>query len=291
MTKLGAVFVPQWEPEQLRGVARAADEAGLEEVWLWEDCLLGGGVAGAAAALAWRERLRVVVGLLPTPLRNVALTAMEAANLERMFPGRSMLGIGHGVQDWMGQVGARAESPVTLLREYASALRALLDGERVTTEGRYVNLTGVELAWKPQSPPPLLVGASGPRSLRLCGEVGDVIILSGGTTPEETAQARALIEEGRAKAGRTTPYTLAVYLIAATGADQLERRQRAHETWQLKDPVEDVTVGGDATAVAASLRRWIDAGADTIVLQPTADEPSPEDFVRFIATELRPLVS
>ncbi|MDP9797993.1 alkanesulfonate monooxygenase SsuD/methylene tetrahydromethanopterin reductase-like flavin-dependent oxidoreductase (luciferase family) [Catenuloplanes nepalensis] len=290
MTKLGAVFVPQWEPERLRGVARAADEAGLEELWLWEDCFFESGVASAAAALAWTERLRVVVGLLPAPLRNVALTAMEAANLERMFPGRSMLGLGHGVQDWMGQAGARAGSPVTLMREYATALRALLDGEKVTVSGRYVNLDGVELVWKPASPPPLLVGASGPRSLRLCGEVGDVVILSGGTTPAETARARALIEEGRAAAGRTDPVTLAVYLIAATGDDHEARLRRAHETWGMTDPVADVTVGGDPAEIAAGLRRWADAGADTIVLQPTADEPSPEDFVRFVATELRPLV-
>ncbi|GAB7041854.1 MULTISPECIES: LLM class flavin-dependent oxidoreductase [Catenuloplanes] len=290
MTKLGAVFVPQWEPERLRGVARAADEAGLEELWLWEDCFFESGVASAAAALAWTERLRVVVGLLPVPLRNVALTAMEAANLERMFPGRSMLGLGHGVQDWMGQAGARAGSPVTLMREYATALRALLAGEQVTVSGRYVNLDGVELVWKPASPPPLLVGASGPRSLRLCGEVGDVVILSGGTTPAETARARALIEEGRAAAGRTDPVTLAVYLIAATGDDHRERLRRAHATWGMTAPVEDVTVGGDAAAIAAGVRRWTDAGADTIVLQPTEDEPSPEDFVRFVATELRPLV-
>ncbi|MDR7280540.1 LLM class flavin-dependent oxidoreductase [Catenuloplanes atrovinosus] len=291
MTKLGAVFVPQWEPERLRGVARAADEAGLEELWLWEDCFFESGVASAAAALAWTERLRVVVGLLPAPLRNVALTAMEAANLERMFPGRSMLGIGHGVQGWMGQAGARVESPVTLMREYVGALRGLLGGERVTVRGRYVNLDGVELVWKPASPPPVLVGASGPRSLRLCGEVGDVVILSGGTPPGEVARARALIEEGRTAAGRTTPVTLAVYLIAATGAGQFERRRRAHRTWGLTGPVEDVTVGGDAAEIAAQLRRWTDAGADTIVLQPAADEPSPEDFVRFVARQLRPLVS
>ena len=39
------------------------------------------------------------------PLRNVALTAMELATVERMFPGRFVPGIGHGVLDWMGQVG------------------------------------------------------------------------------------------------------------------------------------------------------------------------------------------
>src|SRR6266545_1848052 len=65
MTTLGAVFLPQLPPERLRGVARLADESGLEELWLWEDCFRESGVAAAAAALAWTERLRVGGGLLP----------------------------------------------------------------------------------------------------------------------------------------------------------------------------------------------------------------------------------
>ena len=62
---------------------------------------------------------RVGIGLMPAPLRNVATAAMEIATLERLFPGRFVPVVGHGVQDWMGQIGARAESPLTLLREYA----------------------------------------------------------------------------------------------------------------------------------------------------------------------------
>src|SRR3954467_8313893 len=114
MTGLGVVFRPQLPPERLRAVARLAGAGGLGELWLWEDCFLEGGVSTAAAALAWTERVRVGIGLLPVALRNVAVTAMEAATLHRMFPGRAILGVGHGVQAWMGQVGARAESPVTL---------------------------------------------------------------------------------------------------------------------------------------------------------------------------------
>jgi alkanesulfonate monooxygenase SsuD/methylene tetrahydromethanopterin reductase-like flavin-dependent oxidoreductase (luciferase family) len=53
-------------------VTRAAEEAGLEELWLWEDCFAESGVAPAAAVLGWTQRLRVGIGLLPVPLRNVA---------------------------------------------------------------------------------------------------------------------------------------------------------------------------------------------------------------------------
>lgn len=205
MTVLGVVFRPQLPPERLRAVARAADDAGLEELWLWEDCFLEGGISAAAAALAWTERVRVGVGLLPVPLRNVAVTAMEAATLHRMFPGRAILGVGHGVQDWMGQVGARAESPVTLLREHLDALRALLRGERVSTDGRYVKLDGVALDWPPTGAPEVLAGATGPRSLRLSGAAADGTVLTAATAPEGVRRARRLIDEGGSRrAGPTT---------------------------------------------------------------------------------------
>ncbi|NUQ95460.1 MAG: LLM class flavin-dependent oxidoreductase, partial [Streptomyces sp.] len=206
MTGLGAVFRPQLPPERLRDVARLADESGLEELWLWEDCFREGGISTAAAALAWTERLRVGVGLLPVPLRNVAITAMETAALHRMFPGRPVVAVGHGVQDWMGQVGARVESPVTLLREHLVALRALLGGERVTTEGRYVRLDDVALDWPPAGPVPVLAGATGPRSLRLAGEAADGTILTASTSADGVRRARRLIDDGRESAGRTDPH-------------------------------------------------------------------------------------
>ncbi|GLP68098.1 oxidoreductase [Streptomyces sp. TUS-ST3] len=290
MTGLGAVFRPQLPPERLRALARLADESGLEELWLWEDCFREGGISTAAAALAWTERVRIGVGLLPVPLRNVAITAMEAATLHRMFPGRPVLGIGHGVQDWMGQVGARAESPLTLLREHLDALRALLRGERVTTRGRYVSLDDVALDWPPEGPVEVLTGATGPRTLRLAGGSADGTVLTAGTPPEGVRRARGLIEEGRREAGRTgEPHRVVVYLLTATGPDA-SARLRAELTEEGLADVPDLGVAGDAEAVAKAVQRLADAGADTVVLQPTADEPDPEGFVRFTAREVRPLV-
>ncbi|MEV6760520.1 LLM class flavin-dependent oxidoreductase [Streptomyces sp. NPDC051105] len=291
MTALGAVFRPQLPPERLRAVVRLAEEVGLEELWLWEDCFREGGISTAAAALAWSERVRIGVGLLPVPLRNVAITAMEAAALHRMFPGRAILGVGHGVQDWMGQVGARAESPLTLLREHLGALRALLRGERLSVDGRYVRLDDVALDWPPAGPVQILAGAGGPRTLRLTGEAADGTILTAATPPDGVRRARRLIEEGRAAAGRGAdePHQVVVYLLTATGADAAARL-RAELAAEGLDSVPELGVAGDAGAVAEAVRRLTEAGADTVILQPTGDEPDPEGFVRFTAEEVRPLV-
>ncbi|QEV21626.1 LLM class flavin-dependent oxidoreductase [Streptomyces alboniger] len=290
MTALGVVFRPQLPPERLRAMVRAADDAGLAELWLWEDCFLESGIASAAAALAWSERLHVGVGLLPVPLRNAALATMEAATLHRLFPGRVTLGVGHGVQDWMGQVGARAESPLTLLREHLGAMRALLAGERVTTEGRYVRLDGVALDWPPASAPAVYAGARGPRSVRLTGEAADGTILDASTTPEGVREARRLIDEGRRVAGRTdTAHPVVVYLHAATGPDA-QARLRAELARDGREGTPGLGVAGGADDVAKGVRRLAEAGADTVVLQPTADEPDPEGFIRFVTDEVGPLV-
>jgi alkanesulfonate monooxygenase SsuD/methylene tetrahydromethanopterin reductase-like flavin-dependent oxidoreductase (luciferase family) len=252
---LGVVFRPQLPPERLRQVAVTADEAGLDELWLWEDCFLEGGIATAAAALAWTARLRVGIGLLPVPLRNVALTAMEVATLQRMFPGRVLVGVGHGVQSWMAQVGARVESPMTLLREYVEALQALLRGEQVTVDGRYVKLDAVALDWPPLAPAPILIGATGDRSIRLSGELADGTILVSRTTPERISQARRLVDEGRGN----RPHTMVVYT--------------------------EVPDGG-AEALTDVVRRWTAAGADTVVFEPGPDDDNAEDLVRLVAGEV-----
>ncbi|MFF5495186.1 LLM class flavin-dependent oxidoreductase [Streptomyces aquilus] len=292
MTALGAVFRPQLPPERLRDVARLADDAGLEELWLWEDCFREGGISTAAAALAWTERMKVGVGLLPVPLRNVAITAMEIAALHRMFPGRAVVGVGHGVQDWMGQVGARVESPVTLLREHLVALRALLRGERVTTDEqwRYVHLDDVGLDWPPATPAPVLAGATGPRTLRLTGEAADGTILTASTTADGVRRARQLIDEGRGEApGGHGSHRVVVYLLTATGPDATRRLHAELADEGLQD-VPDLGVAGDAGAVAKAVQRLAEAGADAVILQPTGDEPDPEGFVRFAAEDVRPLV-
>jgi 5,10-methylenetetrahydromethanopterin reductase len=288
--RLGVAFVPNLPPERLRPLARAADAAGLDELWVWEDCFKESGIASAAAALAWTERITVGVGLLPVPLRNVALTAMEIATLDRLFPGRFVAGVGHGVQDWMQQVGARVQSPMTLLREHAEVLRRLLNGERVSVAGRYVTLDDVALDWPPLSPPALRLGGAGPKSLQLAGELGDGTLLTGALTDDEVREACAVI--AKANAGRTAAFgvhdILATHIIA-TGAGAQERVDAEVVRWDKPAGI-GIGIGGDAATIAASLMRLASFGVTAVAVQPTEDEPDLEGLIDFVAREVRPLL-
>lgn len=283
MTILAATCWPQVPPERLREVARVAEESGLAELWLWEDCFWGGAMSTASALLAWTDRLPVGIGVLPVPLRNVALAAMEAAALQRLFPGRVTVGVGHGVQHWMGQVGARAGSPLTLLGEYLSALRGLLAGQRLTVDGRYVKLDDVALDWPPLAPAPVFAAAAGPRTLALSGQLADGTILDSSGTVDRVRDARRIIDEARAAAGRTGPHPIVLYLLTVTGPDAARRLEAMGRAGTA-------AVAGDAHAVAEAVRFWAAAGADKVVLHPAADDSDPIAFIRFTAEQVRPLL-
>jgi alkanesulfonate monooxygenase SsuD/methylene tetrahydromethanopterin reductase-like flavin-dependent oxidoreductase (luciferase family) len=272
MATLGAIVLPHNPPEQLLPIARIADESGLDELWLWEDSFLTGGIASAAAALGATERLAVGVGVLPVPFRNVALTAMEIATLHRLFGDRAIIGIGHGVQEWMEQVGARAPSPLTLLREYTTALRELLSGAETSTDGRYVRLDRVRLAWPPSGSPDILLGAEGPKSKQLAVEVGDGIILVGGTTPADIAALPG------------SPRRIVVFVPTAFGADGPARLAAVDYRHG------ESGLAGSPAEVAEGARRWIEAGATTVVLQPLESEPDAAEFVRIAGAAVQPIL-
>ncbi len=293
MHRIGAVFQPSFPPERLRPTVEAAEAAGVPELWLWEDCFEQSAFGTAAAALAWSERMKVGIGIAPMPLRNVAATAMEIGSIARLFPDRFLPGVGHGVQRWMGQTGSRVASPLTLMREYVPALRQLLAGEEVTADGRYVKLDRVRLDWPPASVPMVHAAGEGPKTLRLTGETADGTILAAGTSTDRVAQAVSMIADGRRAAGRDGRNEVVVYLIAAFGGREAhERATRDLVRWNLPDD-EGLVAVGDASEVAQVAERYFAAGADTVVLQPTGDEPDLGGFmcgVGAVARQLAPTV-
>jgi alkanesulfonate monooxygenase SsuD/methylene tetrahydromethanopterin reductase-like flavin-dependent oxidoreductase (luciferase family) len=254
--RVGVIFRPNLAPERLRRYVETVEDTGLDDLWLWEDCFYEGGLTSASAALAWSTSIRVGVGLLPVPLRNPALAAMEIATVSRLFPGRFTPAVGHGVLTWMEQVGARAASPMGLLRESVTATRALLHGETVTVAGDYVRLDRVALDWPPIDVPPVLVGARGHKTLALAGELADGIVLDAEVTPGGISPDA--VRDAIATSAASRPQQVVVY-VPITAAD----------------PVAEV---------ARTIRAYADAGATTVAMQPAPEDPDVDATIRLAAS-------
>lgn len=202
-SRIGLIALPQLPPRDIPRFARHAEELGFDELWFAEDCFFAGGIAAASAALAATRSIAVGLGVLPAVARNAAFTAMEVAALAELYPGRVTVGLGHGMAAWMRQIGAYPRSPLTALGEHLDAVRRLLAGETVRTQGNHVRLDAVRLDHPPAQVPPVLAGVRGPRSLELSGARADGTMLAWPVTPAYLIEARSHIDAGRAAAGRT----------------------------------------------------------------------------------------
>jgi len=180
-------------------VAERLERDGVDQLWVIEDCFYTAGISLAATALARTERLTVGLGT-----RNPAVTAMELATLANLAPGRLLAGIGHGVQDWMGQMGERTLSPLTTFEEVLTVVGRLLRGETVSFDGQEVTMSDVALDAQPSTVPPLLAGVRGPKSLALAGRIADGLVLAEGAGPTYVAQSIA-------HAGEPDPFRVSVF--------------------------------------------------------------------------------
>ncbi|HSP29256.1 MAG TPA: LLM class flavin-dependent oxidoreductase [Ilumatobacteraceae bacterium] len=199
-------------------VAEALEAANVDQLWVIEDCFYTAGVSLAATALARTESLTVGIGILPAVARNPAVTAMELATLANLAPGRLLAGIGHGIQEWMEQMGARTPSPLTTLDEAITIVRRLLHGETVTFEGSVFTMREVALDAAPADPPPVLAGVRGPKSLALAGRVADGVVLAEGAGP-------TYVRESIQRAGARNPFRVSVFTALAIGDDAREMRR------------------------------------------------------------------
>ncbi|MEV4755429.1 LLM class flavin-dependent oxidoreductase [Micromonospora sp. NPDC049559] len=259
-TPIGVMYRCDTPPENLPAYARLVERLGYDELWVVEDCFFAGAVSAAAIAAASTENLTVGIGILPAAFRNPALAAMEVANLVRTFPGRILPGFGHGMPDWVRQVGADHPSPLAVLGETVTAVRALLAGETVTVDGRYARLAGVALEFPPAQPPPVYTGVRNERSLRLSGRLADGTILAECAGPAQIRWARGLIDEGRREAGRTDPHRLTVYThLDLDAAPTSARREIAARL--LDGPPLSPADGDLAAEIAALLARSPDLAA------------------------------
>jgi 5,10-methylenetetrahydromethanopterin reductase len=283
--RIGLRWDPGWDPIDLSRVATFAEQVGFDELWMVEDCFSAGGLTSASLALAATERLEVGIGLLPAVVRNPAIAAMELAVLARVYPKRFLAAFGHGVPEWMRQIGSEPAHRMASLRETVDAVRTLLHGEKLDFSGRHVHLDNVRLEHPPQFPPPILIGTTGPRGLALAGRSADGILLVELATPAAVEWSR--LQSG-ANPGRVVAYCLlsiddddAAGLVAVR--PQVERWMRSGAYPYMSElagmgrdgagPLADdvlatIAAAGRPETCRRTIEALWDAGADSVVLLP-----------------------
>jgi 5,10-methylenetetrahydromethanopterin reductase len=288
---LGLKFAREWPPEELVAFCRGAEVAGFDELWLVEDLGFHGGFGPCGVALASTERITVGLAIAPAVVRNAAYLAMEVASLARMYPGRFHMGLGHGVESWIAQVGATPSSWIDSLRETTDAMRRVTAGGPVSYEGTHVRLDDVELAFPATAT--VSLGVRGPRGMALAGEVADGVIFAELSGPAYIARVRRAL-------GPDARFTVLVH--ASSHPERLRQQidlrlaqprfhgqlvdygQERIDRWVAgiggqpdpdDDPYREFGVAGPFDTWAAQAEQWFEAGADSVVFAPTiADTPS-----------------
>jgi alkanesulfonate monooxygenase SsuD/methylene tetrahydromethanopterin reductase-like flavin-dependent oxidoreductase (luciferase family) len=301
---LGIMYRREHAPESLPLFARKAEEAGFDEIWVVEDCFYASGIASATAALAVTNRISVGLGIMPAVARNPVFTAMEIATLARLYPGRFLPGIGHGMAGWMRQIGAFPKSQLAALEEVAFTVREILAGKRIDFRGKQVHLDQVELVHPPDVIPPISLGVRGPKSLALSGKIADGTILAEFAAPAYVSWAKTQIAGG-IEDGSVADHRMTVFVWACAGASTEDAREglrplvasaivsgkvdvqlapmgimsqvrelRSIEDFEtlaaaIPDPwIDQLAVVGTPDDWRASIDRFVDAGADAVVLVP-----------------------
>ncbi len=273
--RLGLLVDRALPPEQLPELATSAERLGADELWLVEDLGWTGAIATVATALAATTRLHVGIGIIPAPLRNPAVLAMELATLERLHPGRLIVGIGHGVTEWMQRIGVATPSPLTLLEETFTAVRTLLTGDELDLDGKAVRIHGVRLVHPPARVPALIAGVKGPKSLELAGRIADGTLLAEGSGRAHIVEAHAAAARG----GGNPTHDVNVFVHLAIDDDPAVARTRiapaaVDAAGFLGIRVDETTVaaGSPAEAAATVTALW-DAGAASVIVRPVGDDP------------------
>lgn len=279
------MFRRDYAPELLPAFAKKTEEAGFDELWVVEDLGFHGGFSQCAAALAVTETLNVGLGIAPAVVRNAAFLAMEWATTARMFPGRFHMGLGHGVDSWIEQVGETPTSWLASLEEVTVSAKRLLAGERVTIDGRHVHLNDVGLVHPVVGPPPpISFGVRQAKSIALAGRVADGVILAECSGPAYVAETRAAIGPN----SRLTVFMNATPNVEAARAEVDTRIRQGRFASQMKiyegtdvDLHSEILISGHPSTWLNQVQRWIDAGADSIVWVPLMTE-SPAALDTFI---------
>jgi len=211
------------------GAAVEAERLGYEAVLVGESGLEVDAFVTAAAVLGATQQVRCGPGVAGVWDRHPVALARAAATLDRLAPGRALLGLGRGERAAVEHgLGLSWEESQAAVEDAVAICRRLLRGEAVRHRGRRwsaeIGPPGERSAawWRV----PLLLAAVGPRTLRLAGAAADGVLLNYGAPLEYVRWAVEQVAEGARAAGRD-PAAVDVYgylFVARTDTDDATAR-------------------------------------------------------------------
>lgn len=268
-------------------------------------------VLGALAV----ETTDLVIGTgvtCPTFRTHPAIIAQAAATVAAMMPGRFFLGVGTGEnlnEHVLGQRWPASDIRREMLEEAIGVIRALWSGEEVSHRGRYYEVENATIFTRPETPPRLLVAASGELAADLAGREGDGLI---STSPD--ADLVATFRAARSGAGPAGADEAPRYgmLTVCWAPDEAEARRTALEWWpnsalrgelsvelplpaHFEQATRDVTeeriaeaivCGPDPEAHARAIGEFADAGFDHVYVHQVGPEQA--GFIDFFSREVMP---
>jgi probable F420-dependent oxidoreductase len=212
--KLG-LYLRNMGPQSTRSLiaeaARAAEEAGIDDLWVADHLALApeesegsdGRYVEPLATLAFlagiTERVNLAVGVLIVPYRPALLTAKWIASIQELSGGRLILGVGVG---WMERefralgVDRRRRGAIT------DATLAFLHACFADDE---VEANGQRFLFRPRPPrPPIIVGGAPPHAIRRAVRFGEGWMPTGAHIQMLEAGIASL-RDGMAAAGKPAP--------------------------------------------------------------------------------------
>jgi len=283
------VQLPEVEREvrwpELLDMARLAEEIGLDGLWVGEHLLYrfaDGTTRGPweawslmAALSAATTRIRIGPLVACTAFHNPAILAKQADTLDELSGGRFVLGLGAGWNETEFRAfGIPFDRRIARFEEAWTIITTLLRDGSIDFEGRFHTARDCELVPRGPTPggPPILIGSSGERMLRITmpgADAWNAWYADTGNHPDGVEPLRRRVDAACAAAGRpprTVARTVAVLVRLPGGSGRV--MGDASEVMQVA-PLE-----GPPEAIADGLRAYAAAGIGEVqlVLDPISRE-------------------
>lgn len=278
----GVALQGRYPPDVFEDMVRVVDAAGYDYLWL-TDSSLHTRNPYVHLALASRLSTRLTLGTAVTnpQTRHPGIVAVNAASLEELAPGRTILGIGVGDRP-LRSLGLRP-ARLAELRESVGVVRRLLAGEHVTYQGAGFAMDDAHLRFESTPAIPVFISASGPKTLEMAGEIADGVIFLGGLFRDGVAYGLQHIDRGAERAGRPRPH-VAVFGYGAIDDDDpagaLEAARSIAAWFPQTAPFYCELAGLDPAITAEVRARYV--GGEFQEARAAASV-MPEEFVRKMA--------